>query len=72
MLFSIEFGKLFRRKFNYLFAIILILLNLGFAYKLSTFSTFFDIMVIPLFNNGNKFCLSKFRIVISISLLTLL
>ena len=42
MLFSIEFGKLFRRKFNYLFAIILILLNLGFAYKLSTFSTFFD------------------------------
>lgn len=42
MLFRIEFGKLFRRKFNYLFAIILILLNLGFAYKLSTFSTFFD------------------------------
>ena len=42
MLFRIEFGKLFRRKFNYVFAIILILLNLGFAYKLSTFSTFFD------------------------------
>ena len=42
MMFMLEFGKLFRRKFNYLFAIILILLNLGFAYKLSTFSTFFD------------------------------
>ncbi len=28
MMFILEFGKLFRRKFNYLFAIILILLNL--------------------------------------------
>ena len=51
MLFRIEFGKLFRRKFNYLFAIILILLNLGFAYKLSTFSTFFDMAEVNIIFN---------------------
>ena len=51
MLFVIEFGKLFRRKFNYLFAIILILLNLGFAYKLSTFSTFFDMSEVNIIFN---------------------
>ena len=33
MLFAIEFGKLFRRKFNYLFIIILSLINFAFVYK---------------------------------------
>ena len=51
MFFRIEFGKLFRRKFNYLFAIILILLNLVFAYKLSTFATFFDMSEINIIFN---------------------
>ena len=51
MMFMLEFGKLFRRKFNYLFAIILILLNLVFAYKLSTFATFFDMSEINIIFN---------------------
>ena len=51
MMFMLEFGKLFRRKFNYLFAIILILLNLGFAYKLSTFATFFDMSEVNIIFN---------------------
>ena len=51
MMFVLEFGKLFRRKFNYLFAIILILLNLVFAYKLSTFATFFDMSEINIIFN---------------------
>ena len=51
MMFILEFGKLFRRKFNYLFAIILILLNLVFAYKLSTFATFFDMSEINIIFN---------------------
>ena len=42
MLFSVEFGKLFRRKFNYLFLIILALINFAFVYKLDTLSTFYD------------------------------
>ena len=51
MMFMLEFGKLFRRKFNYVFAIILILLNLGFAYKLSTFATFFDMSEVNIIFN---------------------
>ena len=51
MMFMLEFGKLFRRKFNYLFAIILILLNLVFSYKLSTFATFFDMSEINIIFN---------------------
>lgn len=42
MLFAVEFGKLFRRKFNYLFLIILALINFAFVYKLDTLSTFYD------------------------------
>ena len=42
MFFRIEFGKLFRRKFNYLFALILILLNLGVVFKLDSLSLFYD------------------------------
>ena len=42
MLFAIEFGKLFRRKFNYLFIIILSLINFAFVYKLDTLATFYD------------------------------
>ena len=42
MLFTIEFGKIFRRKFNYLFIIILSLINFVFVYKLDTLATFYD------------------------------
>ena len=42
MLFALEFGKLFRRKFNYLFIIILSLINFAFVYKLDTLATFYD------------------------------
>ena len=46
MLLTIEFGKLFRRKFNYLFAIILILMNFTFVYKLDSLSSYYDISII--------------------------
>ena len=42
MLFALEFGKLFRRKFNYLFIIILSIINFAFVYKLDTLATFYD------------------------------
>ena len=42
MLFAVEFGKLFRRKFNYLFLIILALINFAFVYKLDTLTTYYD------------------------------
>ena len=51
MMFILEFGTLFRRKFNYLFALLVILLNLVFAYKLSTFATFFDMSEINIIFN---------------------
>lgn len=46
MLFSVEFGKLFRRKFNYLFLIILALINFSFVYKVDTLATFYDMSII--------------------------
>ena len=46
MLFSVEFGKLFRRKFNYLFLIILALINFAFVYKVDTLATFYDMSII--------------------------
>ena len=46
MLLTIEFGKLFRRKFNYLFLVILILMNFAFVYKLDSLSAYFDISII--------------------------
>ena len=42
MLLAVEFGKLFRRKFNYLFIIILSIINFAFVYKLATLATFYD------------------------------
>ena len=42
MLLAVEFGKLFRRKFNYLFIIILSIINFAFVYKLDTLATFYD------------------------------
>ena len=51
MLFSIEFGKLFRRKFNYLFALILILLNLGIVFKLDSLSLFYDKSLVDIIFN---------------------
>ena len=46
MLFSVEFGKLFRRKFNYLFLIILALINFAFVYKVDTLATFYDMSIV--------------------------
>ena len=51
MLFRIEFGKLFRRKFNYLFALILILLNLGVVFKLDSLSLFYDKSLVDIIFN---------------------
>ena len=42
MLFAIEFRKLFRRKFNYLFIIILSLINFAFVYKLDSLAAYYD------------------------------
>ncbi|MGX7112413.1 hypothetical protein [Gemella cuniculi] len=43
MLFLIEFGKVFRRKFNYLFGILTLLIGIIFTYKLGSLVTYFDI-----------------------------
>ena len=51
MFFRIEFGKLFRRKFNYLFALILILLNLGVVFKLDSLSLFYDKSLVDIIFN---------------------
>ena len=51
MFFRIEFGKLFRRKFNYLFALILILLNLGIVFKLDSLSLFYDKSLVDIIFN---------------------
>ena len=51
MFFRIEFGKLFRRKFNYLFALILILLNLGVVFKLDSLSLFYDKSLVDIIYN---------------------
>lgn len=42
-MFSLEFGKIFRRKFNYLFAIIILLISFGLVYRLGSLSTYYDI-----------------------------
>ena len=55
MLFAVEFGKLFRRKFNYLFLIILALINFAFVYKVDTLATFYDMSIVNImFYNGIK------------------
>lgn len=46
MLFAIEFGKLFRRKFNYLCLIILALINFAFVYRLDTLATYYDMSIL--------------------------
>ena len=46
MLLAVEFGKLFRRKFNYLFLIILALINLALVYKLDTLATYYDMSIL--------------------------
>ena len=46
MLFSVEFGKLFRRKFNYLFLIILALINFAFVHKVDTLATYYDMSIL--------------------------
>ncbi len=42
-MFLIEFGKIFRRKFNYLFGLIILLISAGFIYKLNSVSAYYDI-----------------------------
>jgi len=51
MLLAVEFGKLFRRKFNYLFLIILALINLAFVYKLDTLATYYDMPILNIIFN---------------------
>ena len=51
MLLAVEFGKLFRRKFNYLFLIILALINFVFIYKLDTLSTYYDMSILNIIFN---------------------
>ena len=51
MLLGVEFGKLFRRKFNYLFLIILALINLAFVYKLDTLATYYDMPILNIIFN---------------------
>ena len=46
MLLGVEFGKLFRRKFNYLFLIILALINFAFVYKVDTLATYYDMSIL--------------------------
>ena len=51
MLFALEFGKLFRRKFNYLFIIILSIINFAFVYKLDTLAMFYDMSILNIIFN---------------------
>ena len=51
MLLAVEFGKLFRRKFNYLFLIILALINLALVYKLDTLATYYDMSILNIIFN---------------------
>ena len=51
MLLGVEFGKLFRRKFNYLFLIILVLINLAFVYKLDKLATYYDMSILNIIFN---------------------
>ena len=62
MLFRIEFGKLFRRKFNYLFGLILILINVGMVFKLDFLSLFYDMSLVNII----------FTIVLKINLILIL
>lgn len=51
MLLGVEFGKLFRRKFNYLFLIILVLINLAFVYKLDKLATYYNMSILNIIFN---------------------
>lgn len=51
MLLAVEFGKLFRRKFNYLSLIILVLINFTFVYKLDTLATYYDMSILNIIFN---------------------
>ena len=42
MIFLIELGKIFRRKFNYLFSIIILTISLGVLYKMDSLTNFYD------------------------------
>ena len=51
MLLAVEFGKLFRRKFNYLSLIILVLINFTVMYKLDTLATYYDMSILNIIFN---------------------
>lgn len=42
-MFLIEFGKIFRRNFNYLFGLIVLLISTGCIYNLKSISTYYEI-----------------------------
>ena len=42
-MFLIEFGKIFRRNFNYLFGLIVLLISTGLIYNLKSLSSYYEI-----------------------------
>ena len=57
MIFSLEFGKIFKRKFNYLFGMIILLISFLLIYKTSSLAGYYDLDDIINTNNisyGNK------------------
>ena len=43
MIFSLEFGKIFKRKFNYLFGMIILLISFLIIYKTSSLAGYYDL-----------------------------
>ena len=43
MIFSLEFGKIFKRKFNYLFGMIILLISFLLIYKTSSLAGYYDL-----------------------------
>ena len=43
MIFSLEFGKIFKRKFNYLFGMIILLISFLLIYKTSGLAGYYDL-----------------------------
>lgn len=68
MMFLIEFGKVFRRKFNYLFAIVTLLITSIFILKLDKLVAYYDIsMINGLFNFVFKIVLALVIFVMGIN-----
>ena len=43
MIFSLEFGKIFKRKFNYFFGMIILLISFLLIYKTSSLAGYYDL-----------------------------